>query len=394
MPEILIPREPIKLWAVVACDQFSSQKEYWDKVEQSVKDTPSAYHLIFPEAYLDLSGKDERIKKIHEHMKEYLSKKVFSEVDGFIFVKRWDSSGKLRQGLVVALDLEKYDYNKGSKSLIRPTEGTILDRIPPRVAIRLKAPLELPHIMVLIDDQKKTVIEPLAKEPLKEVYAGELMLGGGKIEGYSITDVKKIADIAKRIEALSGDSSLLYAVGDGNHSLATAKAVYEQMKEEGHIDHPSRYALVELVNVHDPGLVFEPIHRVLFDVDGKTVLEALHAAFKGRISSTGEHMFTLVTKQGEFTIGISHPEKNVVCGTVQDFLDDFLKKHKCRIDYVHGEDVVRSHAKGGCVGFLLPAMSKFELFPTVVKDGAFPRKTFSMGDAKDKRYYVEARRIS
>jgi hypothetical protein len=321
--------------------------------------------------------------------------------------------------------LERYDYNKGSQTMIRATEGTILDRLPPRIRIREGAPLELPHILVLIDDPGRTVIEPLASAKLHPLYDFDLMLGSGHIKGYRVEDcaleqqvISSLAVLAdpagfqKKYGAGSDKSVLLYAVGDGNHSLATAKAIWEKVKPKVGMGHPARYALVELENVHDQGLEFKPIHRVLFDVKadiqsalGGVFGETYHYSRSASIEEMAETVAAqespgqtvgFISAEG---FGLSHfakPSLNLPVGTVQAFLDDFLKDGRAsKIDYVHGQDVVtKLGMQPGNLGIYLPAMSKTDLFKTVILDGALPRKTFSMGEAKEKRFYLECRQIT
>jgi hypothetical protein len=433
-PRILLPKPGIDLhrWAVIACDQFTSEPEYWRQVAETVGDAPSTFHITLPEIYLDTPEEDRRVQQIRAHMQDYLSRDLFVEHDGFILVER-SVAGKTRHGIMLALDLEQYDYNKGSTSLIRATEGTILERIPPRVRIRSGAPLELPHILVLIDDPGRTVIEPLvaARAELPKLYDFELMLGSGHLRGYSAADPAREAAVLAALARLAdpthftskysldpGRAALLFAMGDGNHSLATAKAIWEQIKtREGPIDHPARYALVEVENIHDAGLEFEPIHRVLFDVRDDFV--AALGRFYGRShivrcataramvklvdeEAHPEHAFGVVTPEGFSVAFVGSPATNLPVGTLQNFLDAWGKGLASgqgsgfgKIDYVHGEDVtVRLGSQPGNMGFYLPAIHKGDFFKTVILDGALPRKTFSMGEAKEKRFYLEARRIA
>ncbi len=426
--DILLPNASIDLskWATIACDQFTSQPQYWQQVADIVADSPSTYHLILPEVYLNSPEETKRLQSTQAAMREYLDKRIFETHTGMILVER-SVAGKTRHGLMLALDLEKYDFTAGSQSLIRATEGTILDRLPPRIRIREGAPLEIPHILVLIDDPKQTVIEPvvqaLANKPT--LYDVELMLGSGHLTGRLVDDLALETQIVAGLERLaspevfypkyqvdSGKGVLLFAVGDGNHSLATAKSIWEKIKPSVGMDHPARYALVEIENVHDAGLVFEPIHRVLFAVN-EPPQKALRDYFGERVNlivcQTSEEMvhavdqaadasiqrFGLVTPQGFTVVEITAPTSNLAVGTLQAFLDDWLlRKGAGQIDYVHGEEVLidLSQQAGQC-GFYLPAMDKNQLFETVILDGALPRKTFSMGEAVEKRFYMEARKI-
>lgn len=371
VPTIMLPKDGVNLnkWAVVACDQFTSEPEYWERVDRYVDDKSSTLRLIYPEVYLGESNKDERIKKINQTMQEYLDQGVLEEkFEGFVYVERTLKNGKVRKGLVVALDLEKYDYHKGAKSLVRATEKTVEERIPPRVAMRENAMIELPHIMVLMQDLP-------VSEHGELLYDFDLMMGGGNIKGYKIDDEKTIQQIVSGFEKLLSDDSFLYAMGDGNHSLAAAKACYEKFPNE-----LNRYALVELVNIHDEALEFEAIHRVIFDAPADLI---------NQIKGDGDEIE--VVKNGEKEkIRIKNMRSNLAVGNLQILLDAIPN---LKIDYVHGEESVKKLATGNNVGFILPVMAKDQLFPTVAQDGALPRKTFSMGEASEKRYYLEARRI-
>ncbi|HQF61702.1 MAG TPA: DUF1015 domain-containing protein [Anaerolineaceae bacterium] len=426
--DILLPKPGTDLtkWAVIACDQFTSQPEYWQQVEDIVGSAPSTFRLTLPEVYLETPEEPRRIESTQQAMQTYLAKDLLTAYEGLIYVER-TVEGRTRRGLMLALDLERYDYNKGSQTLIRATEGTILERIPPRVRIRQGAALELPHILVLIDDPEKTVIEPVAaqRDHLTPVYDFELMLGSGHLRGYRVTDLviekqvvgalEKLADpqkFAQRYGVGADKGVLLFAMGDGNHSLATAKAIWEKLKPTVGMNHPARYALVEIENVHDEGLEFEPIHRVLFGVK-QNVVEAMTAFYGGAIhfqscKSAAEMVAVVDGQQGaEQAVGvisnagyqvawITKPTSNLPVGTLQAFLDGWLKNGGAeKIDYVHGEDVVcELGAQPGKLGFYLPGMPKSDLFKTVILDGALPRKTFSMGEAKEKRFYMEARKIT
>ncbi len=430
IPEVHLPRPGVDLtkWAVVACDQFTSEPEYWREVEQMVGSAPSTLKLTFPEVYLEKPGKDERIANIQATMRNYLDAGILEPHAGVVYVER-AVGGKTRRGLVLALDLEHYDYNKGSSSLIRATEGTIIERLPPRMKIREGAALELPHILVLIDDPNGTVIEAAAaaKSKLHKLYDFDLMLGSGHLTGYAVDETLEKTIIAalrgladpKAFAAKYGIEAdkpvLLFAMGDGNHSLATAKAVWEKLKPQVGMDHPSRYALVEIENVHDEGLEFEPIHRVLFGLK-KDLIASLQSFFGedfrySKVASAEDMVRRVDTAQGEShcigmvrggatpefgVIEISNPSSNLPVGTIQAFLDRFMKEGGAeKIDYVHGGEVVqRLGAGAGNAAFYLPAMSKSALFKTVILDGALPRKTFSMGEAREKRFYMEARKIS
>jgi hypothetical protein len=428
VPDIYLPRPGVELtkWAVIACDQYTSQPEYWRKVEESVGDAPSTLHMIFPEVYLELPGADERIRRIQQNMNKYLSSGLLVKHSGMVYVER-RVAGRLRKGLVLALDLEQYDYKKGSQSLIRATEGTIIERLPPRIRIRESARLELPHILVLIDDPERSVIEPVAKskKKLTELYNFELMSGSGHLSGYLVDSPVIENNIIRGLNRLADPQAfsekynipkdapvLLFAMGDGNHSLATAKAIWEKKKTQVGMDHPSRYALVEIENVHDEGLEFAPIHRVLFGFK-QDLFAAMQAYFHpGYAYTPGKDQAEMKQQVNQasskfHTIGVAHPEgysiaevafpsSNLPVGTLQAFLDEFMKGGGAeKIDYVHGEEAVfKLGAQPGNAAFYLPGMNKSDLFKTVILDGALPRKTFSMGEAYEKRFYMECREIA
>lgn len=414
--DILLPHDcGLTKWAVVACDQYTSQPEYWERVDQYVGDAPSTLRLILPESKLESDNVDEEIQKINATMEQYLQEERLRPVeDAMIFVERKLANGKTRLGLLGKLDLEEYSYEKGSGTPIRATEGTVLSRIPPRMKVRENAPIELPHIMVLIDDPDKKIIEPLTKDvnrkQMSKIYSATLMENGGRITGSLLSkyQAKKIQEALaelgdpQRFEEFyhaPGKPVLTYAMGDGNHSLATAKACWEKLKPtlspQEQETHPARYALVELVNLHDDSLEFEPIHRVVFGVEPKKLLEAFLAAYPGAHYGEGEgHQITYVLAGERGTVTVPNPTAQLAVGTLQNFLDQYLEANGGKVDYIHGEDVVEQLAsQPGSIGFLLPAMGKDQLFPTVIFDGALPRKTFSMGEAHDKRFYLEARRI-
>ena len=394
--DILLPAAGnYETWAVVACDQFTSQPEYWERVEAKVADQPSAFRLILPEAQLSDGHTEEHIAKINQTMLDYQKDGVFTEYpDAMIYLERVQSDGRIRSGVIGKIDLEEYDYSPDSQSLVRATEGTVLDRIPPRQAVRRNASLELPHIMLLIDDPDNTVIGPLAACD-HVLYDFDMMEGGGHAKGMLLDEAQKQA-VAKALSDLADRSPLLFAVGDGNHSLASAKAHYEEEKAKGlPTAELSRYALVEIVNLYDDALEFEPIHRVLFDVDPQDVSEELKACYPGTYEGEGEgHCIRFAWEQEEGFLTIPEPKAQLEVGTLQSFLDDYLKRKGGRIDYVHGDDITIELGKNpGCLAFLLPAMDKNDLFKSIAADGPLPRKTFSMGHAEDKRYYIEARKI-
>ena len=391
--DILLPKKDFEKWAVIACDQFTSEQGYWDEVEKIVGKAPSTLRVTLPEIYLESENVEERIEKINATMKAYLSEGVLEEhPDTMVYVERTQSDGSVRHGIVGAIDLADYDYRKGSKALVRATEQTVIERIPPRVRIRKDACLELPHVLLLIDDPSKSVIEPFAakKDTLKKAYDADLMMGGGHIEGYFL-DEKQCEEVGAALDALVEGlaDKLLFAVGDGNHSLATAKECAALN------DSPlSKQAIVEIVNVHDPAIAFEPIYRVLFGVDEKELLEAFLERVGGEYDGEDGQDFDFVTSGVTRTVRVK-PLAKLPVGTLQPFLDDYLKAHPgVKIDYIHGEDVVFDLcAAKGNAGFIFKGMGKDELFDAIRQDGSLPRKTFSMGHARDKRYYMEARKI-
>lgn len=390
---ILLPQiEDFQKWSVVACDQYTSQPEYWERTTEFVGDAPSTLNLVYPEAFL--SEGDARIDKINGAMEEYLENGLFKEYkDCFIYVERTLSGGRVRKGIVGAIDLDEYDFNKGSKSRIRATEGTVLERIPPRVKIRQDAPLELPHVLLLADDKNCTLIEGVQKG--EKLYDFELMENGGHLAGYLVRG-ESADKLLERIEQFAANAAdgLVFAVGDGNHSLATAKTCWENIKkdltEEEKKVHPARFCLVEIENIHDEVLEFEPIHRVVFGVDEKSFLENLCEKLEcSETDNSGQHIVAVKNgKKTDYYIG--NPTSPLAVGTLQKYLDDI----HAQVDYIHGADVVEELSKNeGSIGFLLPKPEKSALFETVIKDGALPRKTFSMGEANEKRFYMEAKKI-
>ncbi len=426
LPHLCLPRPGIDLakWAVIACDQYTAEPEYWQRVAHEVGDAPSTLQLIFPEVYLGAADAPQRIARIQETMRRYLAEGQLVEHDGAVLVER-RIGRHLRRGLMLELDLEHYDFSPSSTSLIRPTEGTIVERLAPRIEVRRGAELELPHILVLIDDPACSVIEPVAAErdALRALYDTELMGGGGHVSGHALT-AEQGERIVRALQALAeprafearyavpaGTPPMLFAVGDGNHSLATAKSIWEQVKATVGLQHPSRWALVEVVNIHDPALAFEPIHRLLFGVsaDVRQALaeeygprlrcidvdsaEAMRQRLKGQRAAQA---FGLIGPGARFSvIEISEPPSSLAVGTVQAFVDRFIAHGGAKeVDYVHGDDVLERLAQqSGHVGLHLDTVGKSELLKRVVLEGPLPRKTFSMGEAHEKRFYIEARRI-
>ena len=396
-PHILLPRKGIDMtaWAVIACDQFTSQLDYWEDLEELVGDKPSTLRMIFPEVYLGKVEESEFINKVNKNIQNYLDNGILVDQDEcFILVERKTSVVDRRLGLMIAIDLEDYTYAKGVKSLIRASEATIVDRIPPRLRIRENAPVELPHILFLFDDKKREIIEKLweIRSNFEKVYDFDLNKDGGHLTGYLIIDT---APIIKQFENLlkQNNNGLLFIVGDGNHSLATAKAHWDKIKvnlnEEERENHPARYALVEALNIYDEGLIFEPIHRVVFNVD-KTFLPGLRKALGG-----GYESYTYSREDGKEKlmmpkVGPEAYEK------VQAYVDAYLGKHKqASVDYIHDEDQTIEVAKNnpGSVAIIMPALTKSDIFDYIAKDKVLPRKAFSMGHATEKRYYLESKRI-
>ena len=404
LPAPSVPRET---WACIACDQYTSEPAYWEKAYACAGDAPSALRLILPE--YNLQKAEELIPAIHASMAQYLADGLLAPaVDpGFILCERTVPSGT-RLGLVCTVDLEQYSFEKGSLPLVRPTEQTIASRLPPRLVIRRGAPVELTHIMILIDDPDRTVLEPLQakKASLRSLYDFDLMMDGGHLKGWAVdseADLRHVDDSLNALLETLGADPLLLAVGDGNHSLATAKAYWNEIREglseEERETHPARFALCEIVNIHDEALLFEPIHRVVTGTSADALLSdwQAYAAARGMVlAEDGEgHPFTVVSASGDRTVVVRQPEGAIPCETIQKFLDDFLARHpEAEIDYIHGEQSLRTLASApGAVGFLLPEIDKHSFFADVRRLGVLPRKTFSMGEADEKRFYMEAKEI-
>ena len=396
--DILLPNvSDMTKWSVVACDQYTGEPGYWRDTEKIVGDAPSTLRLTLPEIYLEEPDVSERIAEIDNNIESYLESGVFREYkNAMIYTRRIQSDGKLREGIVGAVDLEQYDYRRGSSSPIRATEATVAERIPPRLKIRENASCELPHIMILIDDPAKTVIEPLGGKSLSKLYDFKLMQGGGSISGYLLDD-NAIDGVDNALYELSKKSPMLFAMGDGNHSLATAKEHYEKLKRENSdkdmSNHPARYALCEIVNLHSPALEFEAIHRIVTGVNVGGLMDEMMAALDLREDVSKQKIGIVVNGEVK-DMYVHNPLSKLAVGSLQTFLDGYIAAHGGKIDYIHGADVLKNLAKGNdSVGFLLEPMQKSELFGAVIADGALPRKTFSMGHAADKRYYLEARKI-
>ena len=412
--DILLPRDcDYDKWSVVACDQYTSQPEYWQRVEERVGRAPSALRLILPESSLDGPQVEMDIMEINSTMSRYVREGRFKTLPwAMVYVERTLSNGRVRRGLVGMADLNAYDYEPGSDAPIRATEGVVLSRIPPRVAVRKNAPIELPHVMLLTDDPDRTVIEPLAAQTdtMELLYDFDLMEQGGHLKGWLLTE-EQLDQVAGALSALADPAAfnaryrtenqpvMLFAVGDGNHPLATAKECYERQKRltprEKWDELPARYALCELVNLHDDSLEFEPIHRVVFHTEPEELLNALISRCPGAGWGSGAGLPVRYVYAGtEGVVTLPRSAAQLTVGALQSFLDDYLMDRPGRVDYIHGEDVAREFAaRPGNIAFLLPPMAKEELFPSVIHGGVLPRKTFSMGEAHDKRFYLEARKI-
>ena len=405
--DILLPKtDAMEKWAVIACDQFTSDPEYWDRVRKNAEGAVSAINLILPEAELGTEREEAHIDLINRTMVEYVEQDVFAVYPGsYIYVERTLENGTIRKGLMGMVDLETYDFSAGSVSAIRATEKTVVERIPPRMRVRRGATVELPHILMLCDDHDRVLIEPVAavKDSLKKVYDFDLMEDGGHICGWLVEGdaVKAFEDrlttytaqIGAKYEGLSG-IPMVFAVGDGNHSLATAKACYEELKaahpDQDLSNHPARFALVELENIHDEAQVFEPIHRVVVKCDPKALLSALE---KDACAEGGFPVKWYIGKESG-TLTLDKAKSQLAVGVLQGFLDEYLGANEGEIDYIHDDDALIALAdQENAIGFLLPAMEKSQLFRGVIADGILPRKTFSMGHSREKRYYLEGRKI-
>lgn len=386
---IMIPTENHEKWSVIACDQYTSDMRYWNDLKESVGDAESALHIVLPEIYLEEGDVEKRIEKINDTMNQYLKDNVLSTYeDALIYIERTLPDGTVRCGILGAVDLEGYDFNPEKSPMVRATEETVLERIPPRVEIRKNAALEVSHVMLLIDDVKHTVIEDCANDEKTKIYDFQLSMGGGSMKGFVLLEEAK-ERVFDALSALGGEEEkpFLFAVGDGNHSLATAKACYEQNKTV-----QNRYALAEIVNIHSSALCFEPIYRILMEVDVEKLLVEM-----GSVCSEDEDTHEIMYYANEKS-GILRMKKTstLAVGTLQNFLDKYIEENPIvKIDYIHGIEEVKELAKvENAIGFVFDGMDKSELFPAVSLDGALPRKTFSMGEARSKRYYMECRRIN
>ncbi|MBR2213050.1 MAG: DUF1015 domain-containing protein [Eubacterium sp.] len=391
--DILLPKnatkEDMEKWAVIACDQYTSDEEYWEDVKEIVGDAPSTLNIMLPEIYLEKDN-TEKIKKINATMQEYLDNDMFEEYkDAMIYVER-QVGDKVRKGLVGMVDLEEYDYTPGSQTLIRATEATIIDRLPPRIEIRKNAPLEMPHILMLFNDANKTIVAPLEarKGELEVVYDFDLMKDGGHVTGYLLTKEMQ-QDVEKALDKFAEENDgLQFAVGDGNHSLAAAKACYERDKNP-----LNRYALVEIENVHNSAQEFESIFRVLFNVDADNFLEEFKDyTDKNGMGGMQKFKYYMGEEEGEFEVKAT---AKLPVGTLQGFIDLYIEENpEVRVDYIHGQNVVKKLAKKeNTLGFIYEGIKKDNFFDAIIQDGSLPRKTFSMNEADEKRFYIETRKI-
>ncbi len=416
IPEILIPRKNVALekWAVVACDQFSSDTGYWENVKTRVGESPSTLKLILPECYLEDS--ESRVTEINRTMKAYLEEGILhSQGEGFIYLERSTPWALKRAGLMVALDLEAYSYEAGAECQIRPTEGTVLERLPVRAKIRENAVLDLPHILVLLNDPGNRVFGALEKRKnlFEKVYDFDLADEAGHLTGSLVSDADTLSELASIFKSLKDSSDFLFAVGDGNHSLGAAKQLWNKIKAEtGNMDHPARYALVELENIHDSGVNFHPIHRVLFECSTGDFRKDL-LAYPGTSLTPAadwesmEEEVENLNGKGKFALGVisaeeisvlvmEDPSAFLVSEAFHKFLDPWMKKGLYRdIDYIHGDDVLKALSfKSGNIGFYLPPVNKNTFFEFISQRGPMPRKTFSIGEAAEKRYYLESRKLT
>lgn len=428
VPEILLPENiDVSTWSVIACDQYTQDKDYWKNVEETAKGKPSTLNLILPEVYLNSPDKQDRIKTIRNTMKSYLDNKVFSQAKNcLVYIERTTAFGRTRKGLVAQIDLETYEWKPFSKANIRATEATIVDRIPPRKEIRKGAPLELPHIMLLVNDKEDILVGGTGKLVNKNqpLYQGNLMAKGGSIKGWEVSSKENLDAVTKSLNTIaenntaSDGSTFLFAVGDGNHSLATAKAVWDEYKaeqiaagasEESLAENPVRFALIEIVNIYDTGLTFEPIHRVLFNVNSEALVSKIADELKGTVKEVASAAeLDSEVKKSWASFGFAFKKdgaqkyllletqiKELAVSRIQPVIDDFLKNAtNAEIDFIHGSDeVLQLGTKENSTAILLPPIAKDSFFDTINGRGPLPRKSFSMGEADEKRFYLECRKL-
>ena len=398
-PHILLPQKgtDMGLYAVIACDQFTSQIEYWNELKEMIGDKLSTFHMIYPEAYLENTNQEEYIKGINNNINSYLKNNLLVDMgECFILVERVTDYGVRRLGIVLSIDLEEYSYKRGVPCSIKASEATIEERIPPRLKIRKDAPIELPHTLLLFDDKEKTIVEPLyeKRNELECVYDFDLNQKGGHIRGYLIKDTEKVIKLFNDLY-VKNNNGLMFVVGDGNHSLATAKAHWENVKKnlskEEQENHPARYALVEANNIYDDGIIFEPIHRVVFNAD-EGFVDRLEKVIEG--SENGVYAYTYKMGRKDLKTPKNAAETYQI---IQKFIDSELKEHpEMKVDFIHDESsVIEVSAKNpDSVAIVMPALGKGDIFEFVAKDMVLPRKSFSMGHASEKRYYLEAKKIA
>ncbi|WP_191017736.1 DUF1015 domain-containing protein [Treponema zioleckii] len=424
IPEILLPKSvDLSTWSVIACDQYTQDKDYWKKAAEIAGKNPSALNLIFPEVYLNEADKDERIRLIQKTMKDYLASDIFESSEEAVYIERKTEYGRVRKGLVIAIDLEKYEWKPDSKAFIRATEATVPERIPPRMKIRNGAALELPHIMLLANDAEDALVGGTGKLAKKSnpIYDGDLMQNSGHITGWAVRGKDSETQIENALATLakngtdSDGNTFLFAVGDGNHSLATAKAVWdlhkESLSEDERKTSPVRFALVEIVNIYDEGLTFEPIHRVIFNQDSEKLVSFVQEKLGGNVKTfaSEKELESFVADKsasgarygfiaGEMFCVLDTSITDLAIAALQPVLDEYLDLNhadkKNDIDYIHGtEDVVKLGKQPSSLAILLPPIAKDSFFATINGRGPLPRKSFSMGEASEKRFYVEARRL-
>ena len=397
--DILIPKvSDMQAWSVIACDQFTSEPEYWSEVYKRVGDKPSSLRLILPEALLSQKDTDSERSKIYDTMRTYLDEGIFEKLENsYVYVERTLSSGAVRKGIVGALDLEAYDWAPGSELPVRATEDTVEDRLPPRIKIRRKALLEMPHILIFVNDPENSLISSIKKG--KALYDFELMQNGGRVSGWQAADncaVDAALEHLFETSSAKGEDPLFMAIGDGNHSVAAAKKYWDEIKKalspEERATHPARYALAELVNIHDQAIDFKPIHRLIYGTDTKTFFDELKARFAA--ADDAKTAVKCFSGGNSIEIGFDRMTYGEIIADCEAFCKEYAAKHDGHLDYIHGDaECIKMSQKDGCCCLLMPQIPKEGLFETVVKSGAFPRKSFSIGNAEDKRYYLECRRI-